>query len=326
MISRVADACFWLGRYMERAETTARLLYITRHLALDAELNARQCWFPIVIVSGEELAFTEKYGEAGDDIGDAVEHHLTWEEENYSSIVRSVGAARENARSIREVLSLEVWEAINELYLWLHSEDARAEYDAMRYGFYKRIRSGCRLVAGLLRSTMLHEAPLNFIWLGMLLERGGQTARVLDVHHHALSQHDDAHAITEAALWLAVLRACSGMEPFLKRHRSSITGDAVASFLLFDVAFPKSVLYCIRESRGRFAVIRPPGEPDLPGRNAMARLAALDGWMTAASRRVEGHDVHGSCIHIVNELAKICAAMGAELFNYGPMPVGDSAQ
>jgi uncharacterized alpha-E superfamily protein len=327
MISRVADACFWFGRYIERAETTARLLYITRHLALDAELPPEQCWYPVVVVSGEEAAFRAQYPTLDADMGDSVEHHLTWEEQNFSSIVRAIGAARENARSIREVISLEVWEATNELYLWLQSLEARALYDSQRYAFYKHIRSGCRLIAGLLRSTMLHEAPLNFIWLGMLLERAGWTARVLDVHHHVLTRHEAEADVTQAALWLAVLRACSGMEPFLKRHGTAITRDAVASFLLFDGAFPKSVIYCVREARTRFAVIRPPGEPDLPGRLAMARLAALDGWLTTEARRGEGYQVHRHCTHVVNELAAIGSGIGEELFGYAPtVSLGEQTQ
>jgi uncharacterized alpha-E superfamily protein len=320
MISRVADACFWLGRYLERSEATARLLYITRHLALDAELDPAQCWLPVTVVTGEADAFAARHPVPPADVGDAVEQHLTWEPTTASAIAQSVAAARENARSIREVISLEVWEAVNELYLWIGSDEARATYATTRHAFYKHVRAGCRLTAGLLRSTMLHEAPLNFIWLGMLLERGGWTARVLDVQHHVLRARPGAPELTEAALWLGVLRACSGMEPFLKRHRGTITGDAVAQFLLFDATFPTSVTYCVREARGRFAVIRPPGEPDLPGRATMARLAALDGWLTQAARHAVVHDPHPLCTHIVGELAAIGSGLGAELFGSGPVP------
>ncbi|MCU0649432.1 MAG: alpha-E domain-containing protein [Gemmatimonadaceae bacterium] len=280
----------------------------------------------MVIVSGEEAAFAARHGDGGEDVGHLVEQHLTWETSNLSSIRRTVTAARENARSIREVISLEVWEAINELYLWLGSDDAHDAYITTRYAFYKRIRSGVRLVAGLLRSTMLHEAPLNFIWLGMLLERGGQTARVLDVHHHVLTERERTHEVAEAALWLAVLRACSGMEPFLKRRHGAITGDAVTAFLLFDVAFPQSVIYCVREARRRFAVIRPPGEPDLPGFATMTRLSMLDGWITSSAPTRAAANVHAYCTHVVQELQAICAGLGAELFGYAPVVVAESPQ
>ncbi|MBC7841872.1 MAG: alpha-E domain-containing protein [Gemmatimonadaceae bacterium] len=315
MISRVADSCFWFGRYLERTEATARLLYVTRNLAMDAELEAKQCWLPVVIVSGEEPRFMARLGPqlSNERVGDVVEFYMSWDENNLSSIRSSVEAARENARSIREVISLEVWEAINEMYLWLGSEVARDEYHSARYSFYKRLRQGCQLISGLLRSTMLHELPLNFIWLGMLLERGSQTARVVDVHHHALVLHERTHQVIETALWLSLLRVCSAYEPFTKKNRGRATGDAVAAFLLFEGLFPKSIAYCIREARSRFAVIRPPDRTDLPGGLTQARLQALDRWMRERAEDVSLGDIHELLTHVVDEVAAICTGLSREV-------------
>jgi len=187
MISRVADHCFWFGRYLERAESTARLLQTSANLALDGDLPPLQVWQPVVITAGEEAAFLERRGAAALADGEAVQEHLALDREVAASLTRSVQAARENARSIREVVSLEVWESINELHLWLQSGQAREEFDEHRYGFYRRVRSEAQLALGLLRGTMLHDTPLHFIWLGVIIERTGQTARILDVHHHAFS-------------------------------------------------------------------------------------------------------------------------------------------
>jgi uncharacterized alpha-E superfamily protein len=177
MISRVADHCFWLGRYLERAEHTARVLHVTTTLALDAELTPLQSWAPIIIVFGEEAAFVAKHGEAAARRrrDRAALHDLGHREPR--SIVRSVGAARENARSIREVVSLEVWEIINELYLYVNGDDGRREYEQSPWAFYRNVRKLCAARARLHRSTMLHDMPLDFIWLGVELERAGQTAR-----------------------------------------------------------------------------------------------------------------------------------------------------
>jgi len=117
VISRVAENLFWLGRYLERAESTARVCLVTRNLALDGDLEPHQAWRPAVIVSGQEEPFREAHGDEGFADGERVQEWLTWEETNISSLRRSVGAARENARSIREVVSLETWEATNELHL-----------------------------------------------------------------------------------------------------------------------------------------------------------------------------------------------------------------
>lgn len=328
MISRVADCCFWFGRYIERTEATARLLHVTRNLSLDAALEPRQCWIPVVIVSGEEAHFVEKHGAdvPNDVVGQRVEQHMTWETENFSSLLSSVAAARENARSIREVVSLEVWEAVNEMYLWLLSDLARAEYHNARYSFYKRLRQGCQLITGLLRSTMLHELPLNFIWLGMLLERASQTARVVDVHHHALMLRERTHQVVETALWLSLLRACAAYEPFTKRNRGRVTGDAVAAFLIFEPLFPKSIAYSVHEAWCRFAVIRPPEQADLPGGLTQARLHALDRWVTEHAERGAGDDIHELLTHVVDEIAAICTGLSRELFGLSSAPAMESAQ
>jgi len=321
MISRVAESCFWFGRYLERVEATTRLLYVTRHLSMDAELPARQCWLPVIIVIGEEPKFIDRTTEhrAHATSGEQVERYMTWDQDNLSSIRNCVGAARENARSIREVISLEVWEAVNELYLWLSSAEARAEYDGNRYSFYRRIRYWCQLSAGLMRSTMLHDLPLNFIWLGTLLERAGQTARVVDVQHHALTLREltlreQNQEVIETALWLSLLRACSGMEPFMKRNRGPVSGDAVASFLSFEAVFPKSIAYCIQEARSRFEVIRPPLEQSLPGEVIHRQLCELDEWMRAQAADPEAMDVHSRLTHVVDAVAQICEGLGQELF------------
>ncbi len=328
MISRVADCCFWFGRYLERTEATARLLYITRNLSLDGALEPRQCWLPVVIVSGEESRFIEKFGEdvPNEIIGKRVEDYMSWDTDNLSSIQSSVAAARENARSIREVISLEVWEAVNEMYLWLGSDLARTEYHNARYSFYKRLRQGCQLISGLLRSTMLHELPLNFVWLGMLLERGSQTARVVDVHHHALMLRERTHQVVETALWLSLLRVCSAYEPFSKRNRGRVTGVAVAAFLLFEPIFPKSIAYSVHEAWCRFSVIRPPEQADLPGGSTYERLHALDRWVTERAAEGTGGDIHALLTHVVDEIAAICTGLSRELFGQTSAPAMESAQ
>src|SRR5206468_3186440 len=116
VISRVADHCFWFGRYLERAESAARLLHVTGNLSLDAELTAEQCWLPVIIVSGEREHFFEKHGPDAAHDGEIVQQYMIWDDDNLTSIRSSITSARENARSIRDVVSLEAWETINELY------------------------------------------------------------------------------------------------------------------------------------------------------------------------------------------------------------------
>lgn len=321
MISRVADHCLWYGRYLERAESTARVLSVTTHLALDAELTPEQCWLPVIIVSGEHEHFVRAHGPEGGGWSETVPRYMTWNEDNLTSIIRSVGAARENARSIREVVSLEAWESTNELYLWMSSEGARAEHDKDRYAFYRHIRRAVQLCLGLLRSTMLHDTPLDFIWLGVMLERVGQTARVVDVHHHAFTNLPRRQEVIETALWLSLLRACSGFEPFMKRNQGKVTGDAVARFLVFERDFPRSVRFCLDAASLFFHHIRPRDQPGLPGAATAARLHDLAAWLRDRASRAEvlhNGEIHALLTHVVDETAGVCNGLSSELFGYGP--------
>jgi uncharacterized alpha-E superfamily protein len=318
LISRVADHCFWFGRYLERVESTARVLVVTTNLALDAELTPEQCWLPVIIVSGEREHFFAKHGVGSAGESETVQGYLTWDEDTLVSLARSIAAARDNARSIREVLSLEAWETTNELYLWATSAESRADYDKDRYGFYHHIRSSVQLCLGLLRSTMLHDTPLDFIWLGVMLERVGQTARVLDVHHHAFTNLPNREEVVEIALWLSLLRACSGFEPFMKRNQGKVTADAVAHFLICERDFPRSLRFCLDAAHSRyFEHIRPSEQPFLPGAEAAARLGELTAWLRARALEPMPVDIHEMMTHVVDETMAVCDLLGKELFGYG---------
>jgi uncharacterized alpha-E superfamily protein len=319
MISRVADHCFWFGRYIERAEATARMLAASVSLALDAELPPAQVWRPVLVVSGEEPGFASRI--AGDDDehpawgdGEAVQRFLVWDEDSGVSLVRSILGMRSNARSIREVLSHEAWEAVNELHLWIRGDLAPASYAQHRDAFYQHVRRGTQLALGLLRSTMLHDEPLDFVWLGVLLERVNQTARMLDVHHHAFTQMSLRHEVIETALWLSLLRGLSGSEAYLKRAGGRVSSDGVARFLVSEPAFPRSIAYCVHSAYSRLCDIRPPEAHELPGGIALERLRVLDTWV--AARRGEplaAAGVHELLTHVVDEVHGICDTLGREL-------------
>ncbi len=322
MISRVADHCFWFGRYVERAEATARMLAATVSLALDAELPAAQVWRPVIVVTGEEDQFRTSHA-GGDDAhaawGDSeiVQRFLVWDDDNNSSLHRTLRAARWNARSIREVLSLETWEAINELHLWSDGHTAQTIYANQRDQFYHHVRRGTQLALGLMRSTMLHDEPLDFIWLGVLLERVSQTARILDVHHHAFTLASRGVAggeIVETALWLSLLRALSGSEAYLKRSAGRVSSDAVARFLVSEPAFPRSIAYCVHSAYDRLAGIRPPERHELPGGSSLEQLRVLDSWVAARAKDpLSGASVHELLTHVVDEVHEICGLLGKEL-------------
>lgn len=323
MISRVADHCFWFGRYVERAEASARMLAASVSLALDAELPAAQVWRPVIVVSGEEDEFRERIT-GGDDAhaswGDAevVQRFMVWDEDNGVSLARSISGARWNARSIREVLSLEAWESVNELHLWMRSDLAPATYSQHREAFYQHVRRGTQLTLGLLRSTMLHDEALHFVWLGVLLERVNQTARILDVHHWAFTNLPRRHEVVETALWLSLLRALSGGEAYLKRAAGRVSSEGVARFLVSERAFPRSIAYCVRSAYDRLCDIRPPDQHALPGGTTLERLRVLDAWVGARQNEpLSGASVHDLLTHVVDEVHEICGSLGKELLGAG---------
>ncbi len=245
---------------------------------------------------------------------------MVWDEQNGVSLARSVIGARWNARSIREVLSLEAWEATNELHLWMASSEAQQLYARERDAFYQHVRRMTQLTLGLLRSTMLHDEPLDFLWLGVLLERVSQTARMLDVHHHAFTSLPQRKGVSgsdqliEIAVWLTLLRALSGSEAYMKRASGRIASEAVARFLISERAFPRSIAYCVHSAYERLAVIRPAEAHDLPGGQSLERLRVLDAWVAARIKDpLVGASVHELLTHVVDEVHAICGTLGTEL-------------
>ena len=305
MISRVADHCFWVGRYLDRAESSSRLLQVTRSLAFDADLTSLQCWRPLVTVSGQYPDFVERFGEDAVGDSDTVQRYMTWAPENPVSIRASIRGARETARSIREVLSRDIWQASNELFLWFNGEEASGRYLQDRDDVFRHVRASTQLCLGLVRSTMLHDAPMDFLWLGVLLERVGQTARILDMHHHMLLGEDGHHQILQTALWLSLLRACSGSEAFMRLNRGRVSRGAVVSFLFSELAFPRSLRYCARSALGVMRRIWP-GDAAPAALTAMERMRDLDEWLGAHQTGTMSDDIHGLLTHVVDEVSAVC--------------------
>lgn len=317
MIARVADNCLWFGRYLERAESTARLLRVTRDLAFDTALPPAQCWQPLVIVSGEYPAFVEKHGAAAAGRGEVVQRYLTWSDECGVSMKRSVASARELARTMRDVMSHDVWTEVNALHLWVNDPDGARAYEEGRDDFYREVQRRTQLALGLVRSTMLHDQPMHFLWLGVMLERVGQMARILDMHHHTL-QGERPHQVVELSLWLALLRACSGAEAFMKRHRGRLSRAAVSSFLLFEPQFPRSLSYCLQSARSTMRRLWIEERGPASASRALALTESLCGWMESEAPAWSRGALHELLTAVVERTAAIAGAVAEELLGGGP--------
>ncbi len=317
MISRVAESCFWLNRYVERVEVLSRMLGVNLAFQLDVDLEDAERWRPLVVVTGQEEEFLKGSEAALADDSERVQEYLTWSEDNPSSLYSSLRAARENARTIRETISLEMWETLNDLWVWLGQRSARKLYHGDRQAFYLRMRNQCLLFHGIAQATMLHEDPFEFMRLGTAIERAGQTARILDVKHHSIgpTASDGDEAPGEVAEWLAILRFCSGVEPFLKRNTAAPSGASVAEFLLFDRAFARSVLHNLDRTGNFLRLVRPP-RPSPIGERSQHLLSELRQRMQEMTiESVLSKGLHEVLTWIVGATGELSGAIHDDFFD-----------
>jgi len=187
MLSRVANSLYWMSRYIERSENVARLLDVNLQLMLDfADFNDQQLkehWLPILCSAGDEKTFFKLYDRAN---SENVTEFLTFREENPNSIISCLFTARENARQVRDQISLEMFEAINECYLFLKSKNAHEVWKFGAHDFFEQIKKYSHLFQGLTDSTFLRTEGYEFINLGKFLERADKTTRILDLKYHIL--------------------------------------------------------------------------------------------------------------------------------------------
>jgi uncharacterized alpha-E superfamily protein len=250
MLSRVANNLYWMSRYIERAESIARLVDVNLQLLLDYRnlddhaLDAH--WMPIVQSSGDEDQFRRLHRRA---TGQTVTQFLVFQAANPNSIVSSVAQARENARMVRDQITAELWEEINRLYLFLHSPRAEELWRENPSDFFRVIRNGSLLLQGLTDATVVRNEGWSFIQAGRHLERADKTSRILDVRHASLpaaGAPTTAPNQAEALGWAAVLRSCSAWDAYKALHGAEVEPALVAEFLLLSDDFPRSVRFCVR--------------------------------------------------------------------------------
>ena len=313
MISRVAEHCFWMARYLERAENTARILEVNHTLLLDFHVPVEQQWRPILIISGIHDYDAETTAEN-------VQQHMTWNADNPFSIFSSLSYARENARIIREVISAEMWERMNYYHLWMRSTQARQLYDNNRGEFYSQIRRINQLIHGIGDATMSHGESWQFFRLGMFLERISHTARILDVKYHILLPSiEDVGSPVDHAHWFAILMSCSGYEPFHKKPRGRFApadaGAAVAGFLIFDDKFPRSVRRCFEKVQLSAAAISG-ASLDNPINEADRKIAEMVNWLeTRTIRDLVRDGLHESLTVVVDNVNAIGTSIQRTYFD-----------
>lgn len=307
MLSRVAENLYWMARYLERAENTARLINSTTQLLLDLPRGASFGWDVLLRVAGLDDLYGRTYGEPNEE---DIMRFLIQDEENPSSIASSIHCARENTRTFREVLPREFWERVNSLYLFVRANAADAARSrSQRYAVLDGVIERRQSIVGLLMGTMSHDVAYQFIELGRNVERADMTTRIVDVNSAVLLPSDGvvSRAVLER-LWMGTLKALSAYQMYRRHVGVHIEGAGVVHFLLTDSHFPRSVVHCLSEIEGCLAAL-----PNSTGAMKTMRTA----WRRLEQMRFEGLPpvvLHDYLDQVQADLGGIHAAVAQQYF------------
>ncbi|MEQ8818112.1 MAG: alpha-E domain-containing protein [Thalassobaculum sp.] len=252
LLARYADCSFWLGRYMERAESLARILDVNLHFSRDS--RGSQNWRSIVQLNADEERFDEAYDVAS---YANVVHFYVLDRDNPSSIISTIRAAKENARALRPTISTEMWSHLNVFNNTLSALTS----DDLKYSELSRvcamIKEECQTHTGITEGTFFRDQTWYFYLIGREVERADQTSRLLDIKYHLLLPPNQAvGSPVDVSQWNAMLRSVAGYHAFRREHPRGMSPKQVAAFLLFNMSFPRSIALCLSEIDGHLHRLR----------------------------------------------------------------------
>lgn len=244
MLSRVASTIYWTARYLERAENTARLINVNSHLLLDLPRSVILGWEPIVDILSNRDLFYALHEEANEH---AVVSFMVTEKANQSSIVSSLSAARENARTIREIIPREAWEQINGLYLFAMENQHEVFSRRQRYNYLNKVILANQTITGMLAGTMTHDDGYEFLCIGRNIERADMTTRIIDVRSASLlPDMEHEQSAFDNIQWMSVLKSLTAYQMYRREVRLRINRRDVLKFLLQEEHFPRSLVHTLK--------------------------------------------------------------------------------
>lgn len=269
MLSRVASSMYWMSRYLERADNVARFIDVNARLILDMGWTRTEAqWAPLVHASGDDDDFNERYDNHSEK---NVVQFLTFDKKNPNSIISCVQHARENARTVREVISSEMWESINSLYHFVGKHSRKRKIVDLQ-DFFKHIQQANQLFNGQAETAMSQGEGWHFSRVGRLLERADKTARILDMKYFLLLPAGEiVDSPYDTVEWGAVLKSVSGFEMYRKQfHRANYR--EVAQFLILDKDFPRAIRFCVKTASRSLFYITKMLDVDVKATKAMTAL------------------------------------------------------
>ena len=315
LLARFASNAFWMARYMERAENLARLLDVNETFARDSQ--GVQDWLPIVQLHIDDEPFFKLYAQA--DAPSVLEFYIL-ERRNPNAIVSAVAVARENARSLRHLISTELWLHLNMFHnrlMAMRPADLALETVSE---LCRTVKEDCQLHAGIAEGTLYRDQVWSFYRIGKTIERLDQTTRLLDIKYHRLGPSSDkAGELIDTAQWNALLRSAAGYQAFRRVYPTGMRRENVIRFFLYDRAFPRSVGLCVdelgKELDGLGRAKRATGWPEVAmSHDALRALVRLD---DAAAPVAEG-DLHRHIDDIQLGLIRLTDALGRAFLGARP--------
>lgn len=272
MLSRSAERLYWLARYLERTENTAKLVSVHMNLLMDLPNGVEMGWQQLIRITGSEQQFHETNKLINER---NVARFLLTDHQHSGSLFSSLTAARENIRTTRELLPDEAWEQVNEMYLYAKNHLDVVANRSARLAFLNEILKGCQRFTGLLSGYMSHHHPYRFIRLGRNLERADMTSRILDLASLLLSEsRSEELRLYETILWKNILTTLNALLMYRQHVRSRIKDDDVLNFLLLDKTLPRSISCCLVEIADCLE--------QLPNHNGLPeKLAELEAYVQA---------------------------------------------
>ncbi len=271
MLSRVADSLYWMSRYLERAEHTARLLDVNLNQMLDQTTDlAEQRW---------ERLLESLHASVPNDVtasAFAITNALTFDVGNSASIIACISAARENARQVREQISSEMWEQLNRMYLQMRRTRMEQIWNDEPHALFTFIKEGIHLFQGITDATMTHGEGWQFIQLGRMIERVSATGELLDVHFRLLPELPDNLDEFHYLDWVGLLKSCTAFEAYCKVYTANVQPHQVAEFLLLHPDNPRSVRFCVASLQTALQAVARSTAP-----RSAARLDRLAGRLRA---------------------------------------------
>lgn len=311
MLSRVADALFWMSRYLERAEGVARLLDVCFHLELD--LHG-------VLAGPHELQWTTLAAilmqtvppakQAGASPQTSLSNWLAFDLDNPASVLSCVTRARSNARSIRGTINSDVWKELNKLYWKLCDPEFVRRAHESPYEFYHAVESGSHAFQGVCDATLTHDEGWQFMQLGKLLERADKTLRILDIQHQLLHELTDPADVPLANLqWAAVLRSCNAFEAYQKLYVGRVEPERVVEFLLLHPQFPRSVRFSLESASHALTAIHALGSDREMSKADRILGRVLNDLKFAELEQILEGDLHGFLNGIWERVGEVSRAV-----------------